>query len=83
MTLRKEVELGSNGRVVIPQEIREALEVKPGDKLVFLFKDGRLELTTRRAVVERLHGMFAQGDGRNLTQELLAERKSEIEDKEW
>jgi AbrB family looped-hinge helix DNA binding protein len=83
MTLRKEVELGSNGRVVIPREIREALQVRPGDRLVFLFRDGRVEVTTRRAVVERLHGIFAGPDGRSLSDELLAERRLEIEEKEW
>jgi hypothetical protein len=30
-----------------------------------------------------LHGMFAGADRGNLSEELLAERRTEIEDKEW
>ncbi len=38
VTLRKEVELGTGGRVVIPVEMREALELQPGERLVLTLK---------------------------------------------
>lgn len=83
VTLRKEVELGTGGRVVIPQEMREALELRPGDQLLLTLKDGRLELTTRRAIVAKLHGALAREDGKDLTAELLAERHEEAGAKGW
>ncbi|GIW36960.1 MAG: AbrB/MazE/SpoVT family DNA-binding domain-containing protein [Deinococcota bacterium] len=83
VTLRKEVELGTGGRVVIPVEMREALELQPGDRLVLTLKDGRLELTTRRAILRKLHGSLAKDDGKDLTAELLDERREEAEAKGW
>ncbi len=79
----KEVELGLKGRVVIPAEIRAALEVQPGDKLLFIEENGEVRLTTRRAIVERLQGKYASKDGRSLSEELLAERRAEAEAKGW
>lgn len=81
--LRKEVELGTGGRVVIPQEMREALELHTGDRLVLTLKDGRLELTTRRAILRKLHGVLAREDGKDLTAELLTEHREEAEAKGW
>lgn len=81
--LRKEVELGTGGRLVIPREMREALELSPGDRLVLTLREGRLELVTRRARVRQLQGALARPDGRDLTAELLAERREEAEGKGW
>ncbi|PZA07650.1 MULTISPECIES: AbrB/MazE/SpoVT family DNA-binding domain-containing protein [unclassified Meiothermus] len=83
VTLRKEVELGTGGRVVIPAEMREALDLHPGDRLVLTLKDGRLELTTPKAILRKLHGSLAKDDGRDLTAELLAERREAAEGKGW
>lgn len=33
--------LGPKGQVVIPADVREAMNVKPGDKLVALFVNGK------------------------------------------
>ncbi len=79
----KTMELGENGRVVIPKEIRKTLDIQTGDKVIFILKDGEVKLTTRHALVKKLSGIFAKDDERNLTQELLDERRAEVENKEW
>ncbi len=75
--------MGTGGRVVIPAEMREALELRPGDRLILTLEGGRLELTTRRTLVQRLHGSLASDDGRDLTAELLSDRHSEAEARGW
>jgi AbrB family looped-hinge helix DNA binding protein len=79
----KTMELGENGRVVIPKEIRQRLGLRTGDKVTFIVEGGEVKLTTRAALVKKLSGSFAQDDGRNLTQELLDERHEEAERKGW
>ncbi len=44
--------LSAKGQVTIPKEIREALELKPGDKVVFIEKGE--EVTIRRSRMKRL-----------------------------
>jgi len=63
--------------------MREALELHPGDRLVLTLKEGRLELTTRRAILRKLHGVLAREDGKDLTAELLTEHREEAEAKGW
>ena len=75
----KKVELGENGRVVIPREVRQTLDLKKGDKVIFIVENGEVKLTTRSALVKKLSGLFAKDDGHNLTQELLDERRDEVE----
>ncbi len=81
--ISREVELGTGGRVVIPAEMREALELRQGDRLVITLEGGHLEITTRRALVQRLHGALSKDDGRDLTAELLADRRQEAQAKRW
>ena len=44
--------VSSKGQVTIPKEIREALDLKPGDKVVFIEREN--EVTIRRSKVKRL-----------------------------
>ncbi len=81
--IRKEVELGANARVVIPLEVRQALHCQTGDKIIFLVTDAGVQLTTRQALAERLHGALASDDGRDLTNELLESRRLEATAKGW
>lgn len=77
------MELGENGRVVIPKEVRQTLGVKTGDEVTFIVENGEVKLTTRAALVKKLSGSFATPDQHNLTQELLEERREEAGRKGW
>jgi bifunctional DNA-binding transcriptional regulator/antitoxin component of YhaV-PrlF toxin-antitoxin module len=81
--IHKEVELGTNARLVIPLEVRQALHCQPGDKIIFLVNGSGVQLTTRRALAERLYGSLAVSDDRDLTNELLEDRQQEAASKRW
>ncbi len=44
--------MSAKGQVTIPKEIREALELKPGDKVVFIEREN--EVSIRRSRVKKL-----------------------------
>lgn len=71
--------LGAKGRTVLPQAVREALHLREGDTLLYLETPEGFQLTTRRLLIERLAGSLARDDGRDLTQELLDERRAEVQ----
>jgi AbrB family looped-hinge helix DNA binding protein len=73
------VELGERGRVVIPAEVRQRLDLKEGEKMVLVvLDDGSMKLTPWKTVVENAVGMFAHIDpGVSWTDELIAERRAE------
>ncbi len=77
----KESKLGEKGQVVIPAEFRSALDLKPGDQVMMILEGTSVRLTTRAALVKRLRGVFKSDDGRNITDEFLAERRAEAERK--
>ena len=73
------VKLDNQGRVLIPAEIREKLEMKPGDRLTLLVEDGALVLLTFKAGIRRAQKIAAKHrvPGRSLVDELIAERRTE------
>lgn len=71
--------LGAKGRTVVPQAVREALQVQEGDALLYLETPGGFQLTTRSALIEQLTGTFAREDGLDLTQSLLDDRRTEAQ----
>jgi AbrB family looped-hinge helix DNA binding protein len=70
------VVLGKQGRLVLPAEVRRALDLVPGDEL-------HLHLAGRRLVLERQEDAVAElrrlgskvSKSRSLVEELLAERR--------
>lgn len=48
-----EVELKAKGRVTLPAEIRKALALEPGDRLLLELGEGEVRLKPRRAVYAR------------------------------
>lgn len=66
--------LSSKGQLVIPKEIREALGIKPGKKVVFkMVKDHLIEiLPVPEDPVKYFCGIFKEGP--SLTKALLKER---------
>lgn len=73
-----EVQVGAQGRIVIPASLRKALKLEPGDRLVARTVDESLVLERRETVEKRLRERFRRvpADVR-LAEELIAERRAE------
>ncbi len=56
MTKLKTVKLGRKGQLVIPKEIREALGLKEGDRLLVGLEGGRVILTAPEEYARRSRG---------------------------
>ena len=70
------VVLGKQGRLVIPVEVREALELVPGDELHLHLAGRRLVLERQEDAVAELRGLGSKvSKSRSLVDELLAERR--------
>jgi AbrB family looped-hinge helix DNA binding protein len=75
-SLRAETHMGAQGRVVIPAELRRALDLKPGDRLIARQEGDRLVLERRDAAERRLLARFAKiPKEASLVDELIAERR--------
>jgi AbrB family looped-hinge helix DNA binding protein len=73
------VRLGVKGRLVLPAEVRRALHLSRGDRLLLTVEpDGALRLKSARQVASELRGLFAQrSPERLLSEELIQERRDE------
>ena len=75
-----EVQLGAQGRLVIPAPLRKALKLEPGDRLVARRVGESLVLERREVVERRLKERFRRiPPGVSLADELIAERRAEAE----
>ena len=73
-----EVNLGRQGRLVIPAALRRSLGFEEGDTLVAREDAGRLVLEKPETIKQRLKTRFAQvPQDRSLVDELIAERREE------
>ena len=73
------VNLGKNGRLVIPAPLRRALDIAPGDELVLTLTDGEVRITTRDRAIARAQERvreYTGGEG-SLVDDLLEERRAE------
>lgn len=71
--------MNESGRIVIPANVRRALGLVAGERLVLrLGEDGEIRLSTRAVGVERVRRRLAAAlDGPSLATELIAERRAE------
>lgn len=75
---RNEIQMGAQGRLVIPAPLRKALNLHPGDRLVVRRAGDSIVLERREVIEQRLLARFAHiPRGVNLAEELVAERRAE------
>jgi AbrB family looped-hinge helix DNA binding protein len=73
-----EIQLGSQGRLVIPASLRRALGFEAGDQLVARLEDGRLILEKAETIERRLKARFTKvSRDIGLADELITERRDE------
>jgi len=77
-TEHKEVRVQGQGRVVIPAELRQAMNLHEGERLIARVDDGRLILERRADVRRRLMALFP-ADSASPVDELLEERRDEAD----
>jgi AbrB family looped-hinge helix DNA binding protein len=76
----REVVVGDRGRLVLPSDIRAALGLVPGTRMVLSAEDdGSLRLRPYRAVAGETLGMLAglASAGESMVDELIAGRRAE------
>lgn len=73
--------LDSAGRIRLPNAVRERLGVEHGDAIVVIEDDDEIRLETAAAALARAQDYFASfvPDGISLADELMAERREEVE----
>ncbi len=74
----KPMKMSEGGRVVVPSEIRKALNVRDGDTVYWELVDGEARLSTRLSRLRRSQALAANFRGsKAVVDELLAERRQE------
>ncbi|MDO5068093.1 MAG: AbrB/MazE/SpoVT family DNA-binding domain-containing protein [Propionibacteriaceae bacterium] len=76
MSTTYDLRVGDRGRVVLPAALRQELELQQGDVLSVTLSDGQLIASTPRAALARIR---AQLKGSGVVDELLADRRREVE----
>ena len=76
MSTNYEAVVQPEGRVLIPSELRKALGIKPGTRLVLSQSGEGVLLTPHDAVKRQLRNLFADVSG-SMADELIAERHAE------
>ena len=51
----------SKGQTTVPKEVRDALDLEPGDKLTWEISGGRVAITTERPGLYRWKGFIKHG----------------------
>lgn len=58
----------TKGQVTIPSELREKLGIKPGDRVAFVEKDGKVEIQRQESRVQAAFGVLKAQKGVALKQ---------------
>lgn len=79
-TRDREVQLGAQGRIVIPASLRKAMGLKPGDRLTARREGNSLILEPSMVIRKRLQQRFRNVPGEtSLVDELIDERRREAQ----
>ena len=84
-TLSRSVAIDARGYMELPVEMRQALGLEGGGQVTLKLEKGKIQLETEfeaKPATATLRGKYAT-PGRSLTEELLAERRKEVEAKGW
>ncbi len=77
-TPSNEIQIGPQGRLVVPSALRRELGLHPGDRLLVRVKDGALILELRQAVERRVKECFRQVDPNvSLADTLIQDRRAD------
>ncbi len=77
--LHLHLQIGADGRILIPAEMRRAMKIDESGKLNAELVDGELRLFSPAVALERLQNMFAPlREESSLVDELLADRRAEV-----
>lgn len=72
------LQIGKNGRMVIPISLRQALQLDEGDTLVATIAGNRLILETEAALLDRLYETVGpKPEGEPVSENLIRERRDE------
>jgi AbrB family looped-hinge helix DNA binding protein len=73
------VPLQENGRMILPADLRQALRISKGDRIVLRAEGDRVELTTARHERRRAQEIFRRyvPAGTQIVDEFIAERRAE------
>jgi antitoxin PrlF len=76
---RTMVRVGSNGRFVIPSEVRKMLGLEEGDELLVRVVDDEIRITTPEAAIARAQRIVRRhvAAHHSLVDELISERREE------
>jgi bifunctional DNA-binding transcriptional regulator/antitoxin component of YhaV-PrlF toxin-antitoxin module len=75
-----ELQLGEQGIITIPQQLRQILGFFPKEKLIAKDDNGRLIIEKESIIKQRLRNKFAKiPAGIDLAQELISDRKQEAQ----
>ncbi len=77
--LRAVVRVDAQGRLLVPKELRDAVDMRPNEKVTLLVEDGEIRIVTVEAATQRIREIAARypTPGRSLVDELIAERRAE------
>ena len=74
------LQIGNDGRVLIPVELRRQMKIDDSGRLTARIVDGELRLITPTVALEHLDRLFAPlRGGPSIVDEFIAERRAEAE----
>lgn len=73
------LDIETEGRLTLPQEIQQILNLESGDRLILTLEDsGKLQLVSLKQQIKKLRGLLKdKSPDRNLVDELIQERSQE------